>query len=72
MTKPVDTALAQLIDEYGFMPILNSLRRLCEQEARVKRDLFFVEFWTYASQNLAAAELLLLKHVQQGGKIDTD
>ncbi len=67
----LETEVQDLIQKHGFMPVLHALRTLCEREATEKAALespqaqFFAEFWRYASQNMAAAELLLLDHVAE-------
>jgi hypothetical protein len=72
----LDTQLRDMVRRYGFMPMLHSLREICEEEMVAKieaddtRSVFFREFWELASRNLAASELLLLNHVRE--KKDAD
>jgi hypothetical protein len=68
---PIDEAVTELVLNHGFMPVLHSLRKLCVAQAEAKGQselpnaAFYSEFWTFASQNLAAAELLIIEHVQE-------
>ncbi|WP_218079237.1 hypothetical protein [Anthocerotibacter panamensis] len=70
----LDTQIQALIQQCGFMPVLNALRRLCTDEAEVYAQstatnaAFFADFWAFAGQNLAAAELLILQRLEEQGQ----